>query len=236
MSLLWPDVEEAAGRESAIRRGFWGGVIITLMTAAGPPPLGALSLITFGLITLGIHLRQTWAARAGVLAAYAPLLQAAQQPDRALVMGAFVQCSILAYFFFNAWRGLRAQRTLLERAGAIGWLALSMAFIAAWYYGGGVLRVPDDSMKPELQAGDTIWLRPAETKPKTGDIVLMQSTVATEPPKLQRVSDDSQLDPKQVVGVARWRVWSDATIASDSPIGYYTKAHWDRFPKSLTSR
>jgi hypothetical protein len=188
------------------------------------------------LITLGIHLRQTWAARAGVLAAYAPLLQAAQQPDTALVMGAFVQCSILAYFFFNAWRGLRAQRTLLERAGAIGWLALSMAFIAAWYYGGGVQRVPDDSLKPTLQAGDTIWLRPAETKPKTGEIVLMQSTVTTAPPKLQRVIEGATLDPKQVLGVARWKVWSDTTVAADSPIAYYTKARWGEFPKSLASR
>jgi hypothetical protein len=233
MSLLWPDVEAPAGRESAIRRGFWGGMVITLVTAAGPPPLGALSLATFGLITLGIHLRQTWAARAGVLAAYAPLLQAAQQPDSGLVIGAFVQCSILAYFFFNAWRGLRAQRTLLEHAGAIGWLALSMAFIAGWYFSGGVQRVTDDALKPMLEAGDTIWLRPAETAPQAGDIILLQSTVFTEPPKLRRVDANMQLDPKQVLGVVRWRVWSDGAAPTDSPIGYYTKARWGRFPERI---
>jgi hypothetical protein len=232
MSVLWPDVSEQAGRESAIRRGFWGGVVITLITAAGPPPLGALSLVTFGLITLGIHLRQTWAARAGVLAAYAPLLQAAQQPDSGLMMGAFVQCSILAYFFFNAWRGLRAQRTLLERAGAVGWLALGLVYIASWYYGGGRFGVIDDNLKPTLIAGDTIWLRPAETAPKLGDIVLVQSNAA-EPPKLQRVEAASQLEPKQVLGVAKWLVWSDATVASDSPIAYYTKARWGRFPERI---
>ena len=233
MSVMWPDVSDPAGRESAIRRGFWGGVIITLMTAAGPPPLGALSLATFGLITLGIHFRQTWAPRAGVLAAYAPLLQAAQQPDPGLLFGAFFQCTILAYFFFNAWRGLRAQRTMLERAGAVLWLALSLTFIAAWYYGGAVQRVSDDTLKPALQAGDSIWLRPAEAAPQPGDIVLMQSATPTEPPKLQRVDATAQLDPKKVLGIARWLVWSDATEASDSPIAYYTKARWGRFPQRI---
>ena len=235
MSVLWPDVNDTAGRESAIRRGFWGGVVITLVTAAGPPPLGALSLVTFGLITLGIHLRQTWAARAGVLAVYAPLLYFAQQPDFGL-FSFFVQLSIGAYFFFNAWRGLRAQRTLLERIGAVGWLALTLAYVACWYYGGGRFTVTDDSLLPTLQAGDTIWLRPAEARPKAGDIVLMQSTVTTEPPKLQRVVEGAQLDPKQVLGVARWKVWSDTTVAADSPIAYYTKARWGEFPKSLASR
>ena len=233
MSLLWPDISEASGRQAAIRRGFWGGVVITLITAIGPPPLGALSLVTFGLITLGIHFRQTWAARAGVLAAYAPLLQASHQPDYGLVMGLFVQCSILAYFFFNAWRGLRAQRTLLERAGAVLWLALSLLFIAGWYYGGGVQRVTGDTLKPTLQAGDTIWLRPAETAPLPGDIVLMQSTVATEAPKLVMVDASTALDPKRVLGVASWRVWSDGTVGTDSPIAYYTKARWGRFPARI---
>ena len=234
MSIFWPNVDEEAGRRSAVRRGFWGGVVITMITALGPPPMGAISLVVFGLITLGIHLQQPWAPRAGALAAYAPLLLAAQQPDRTLLFGAFFQCTILAYFFFSAWRGLRAKGGLLHQAAGAFWLALSLAFVWAWYLSSGVQRVPYSlNENLPLTGGDTVLVRPVTAQPKLGDIVLVRSEQGKAPPHFEWVTGGTELDPKEVLGVATWLLWSDEADSIDAPIAYYTKARWGRFPRQL---
>lgn len=239
MSIFWPNVEEEAGRRSAVRRGFWGGVVITLLTALGPPPMGAVSLVVFGLVTAGIALKQPWAPRAGVLAAYAPLLLAIRQPDTGLVFGAFFQCTILAYFFFSAWRGLRAQSGLLQWASGAFWLAVSLAFIYAWHLSGNVQRVTADNQRAvegqwtdTLIAGDTVLLE-SVANPKPNQLLFMSSDKPNEPPYFARPLPDAKIDPARVIGAVKWVVWSDAAQPVDPPIAFYTKARWERFPSRV---
>jgi hypothetical protein len=175
-----------------------------------------------------------------VLAAYAPLLLAIRQPDSGLVFGAFFQCTILAYFFFSAWRGLRAQGGFLQWAWGAFWLALSLGFIYAWSLSGSMQRVAEETLtdassdvRAELMAGDTVLVRAIDGAPRTGDLVLVRSESDKEPPHWQRVSPEAKPDQSMVLGAVTWRVWSDGAALTDAPVAFYTKARWDRFPQRI---
>jgi signal peptidase I len=323
MSLLWPEVEQEAGRRSAVRRGFWAGVVVTVIALFGPPPLSLLAATTFALVTLGIALGQTWAARAGVIAAYAPLL-AVGQVDAGLMMGFFVQCSILAYFFFSAWRGLRAApnpRGLLATIlSGVVWLAVSFSFLGAVYFlGAGIYPVTTNEMEDTVVVGDRVAMRPFDEAPRRAEIAVFRNPLdanhlsllrvaglpgdrlriqngsllingqpvaepfaihrdgLTDPFRLNFPSSPTEaipergramlarnvsgselvvpkgqyflladnraqahdsrywgfVDQKDLLGRVQWRVWSDQAQPADSPLAFYTKANWSRFPKRL---
>jgi hypothetical protein len=230
MSLLWPNVEDEAGRRSAVRRGFWAGLVITIIFAVGPPPMGAIAAATFLLVTAGIHWGQPWAARAGLLAAYAPLLWQLNSP---YLPSAFVQCTIAAYFFFSAWRGLRARGGTRNPLASAAWLSLSLLFVAAsWYLGTGVVPVAGEIVGTGLIAGDRVAIRPLTSPPRPGDVVAARDPKDPEKVALRSVQADIEPSP-DILGAARWIVWSDAAGPADSPLAYYTKARWGRFPKRI---
>jgi MFS family permease len=235
MSVLWPDVSTDLGRRRAIRRGVLGGLVITLISAAAPPPLGFLSLVVFGFITLGMLSGQVWAARAGIIAAFTPLVVVAQQPDSALIFGAFFQCFILAYFFFNAWRGLRVTEKpgVLSWASAAVWLALGLAFVWASYTCANRFPVPAGTLSEVFLPGDWVLLEAVNGAPKANDVLLLAPTAPNTPPLFHRVTVADKFEPAQVLGRATWIAWSDTTQPTDTPLAFYTKARWGRFPRRV---
>lgn len=130
-----------------------------------------------------------------MLGSYAPLLIAARAGDSLLLGGAFAQCTIAAYFFFSAWRGLRASGSANRPLALTGWLALTAAYCGTvWLLSGSMFKMPTDSMRPTIVAGDTVFTRPADTV-RRGELVVFR------PP-----SDRSKAFLMRAVGIAGDRI------------------------------
>jgi signal peptidase I len=141
----------------------------------------------FFAVAAGIRSGEPWAARAGVLAAYAPLLLAARSGDGKLLFGAFAQCTIAAYFFFSAWRGLRAAESTNRPLALAGWLALTASFCGiVWVLAGSMFQMPSESMRPTILAGDKLFTRPVDTL-RRGELIIFRPPSDREKVFLMRV-------------------------------------------------
>jgi hypothetical protein len=221
-------VSTPQGRSSAIWRGLAGGVIVALIAAGIPPPIGFAGFLVFAAITVGMYFGQAWAARAGVVAAFAPIVTVSEN-----LFATLSQCVIVAYFFLSAWRGLKARDTSFRPVSAAGWLALSLAFVALTSYCSNRVPVQAGILPPALQAGDWVLLEPVTQSPRPGQIVLLKPASAEAPQTWKQVQAGESLPPPADLQVAKWILWSDASMPGDARLAFYTKARWGRFPKRL---
>jgi signal peptidase I len=80
----------------------------------------------------------------------------------------------VAYFFFSAWRGLRAQGGVGRPVAAAGWLSVSVAYAAAVWMAGGIFPIPTASMAGTLLEGDKISVHALARPPEHGQIVVFR--------------------------------------------------------------
>lgn len=178
-SWVWPDPQSEAEAVRISRRGVWGLAIIGLLTLFGQPPVGLLLGCVFLLLALGIHFGHATAAVAGMLVAVSPVvtLLLNRGPHWAtFLLSGLIQCLLIAYFPFVAFRALRmAEQFRSESGGAspsslapglLLWLPLSAAVLAFYLFvTPNLYPIPEDVPGRGLLAGDIVLLEPTSAPP-----------------------------------------------------------------------